>query len=235
MTLPSPRRTRRVWGIGRAEYNVAYENRTSAVSASLSAKRRSAVPSSGSSAFAFRESGSNGAGRARPSDRARSIFHVPATKPSTRNVAGTWRFFVASRGAVLVGDHRGSDRRARAPGCRSRAGTAPAPACRPADEAPWAGRTARGPSRRGRRLQLRAQRLEGVASPRSPDQVCASRDARGAERRRGSAARARRRRAPCAHRRAEPRLRQRELQAVPGHPQRVIGRHLHSGRCMRTA
>ena len=122
--------------------------------------------------------------------RSRSMRQRPPTKPSTSTLP-TFRPG-AGDGAVVGGRcaRRSCVRRARR--CRSRAGSAAAPVCLRRGAARAGGRTARGPSRRGRCAACVRSARTSPRSRGSPDQLCASRDARRPERREIAAAPARR-------------------------------------------
>ena len=105
--------------------------------------------------------------------RSRSTFHVPATKPSTRNVliASFWRTTMCR---TRSGRSPGSGRRTRAAGSRSRRGTAAAPGCPVRAAAHRAGRRAPCPARRGRRRGPAAAARTPRRSFVSPHHIWAS-------------------------------------------------------------
>ena len=81
--------------------------------------------------------------------RFRSIFHVPATKPSTVNVL-IGSCVAGAMPRATAGSPAATGRHTTAAGSRSRTGTAAAPACRDRAAGHRGGRTARARSRRGR-------------------------------------------------------------------------------------
>ena len=225
MTLPSPRRTRRVWGIGGASIRPPLREPHLGRRRVAFREAQERRPLGGQLGFRLaRQRLEGGEDERRPrTARARSSsFRRRSRRP------GTWPGPAGSSWPGARDGRRGpraSDRRGRAPGCRSREGTGRARAWRRGDAAPWAGRTARGPSRRGRPSASAAaprRRRPATASP-----TRSARRGRSPDRRpRGSAGPARRRRRPSpssgrVHDSAAAK------QAAPGHPQRVSVGHLH--------